>query len=105
VRVAVLVGIQFGLSIRDLFGLVLDFFGSVQGCFDDSRLLQFGLVWFGSRFLRFGSRLLQFSSVWFKVISVVQGCFSGSRLLRQCKVMSVVQGGFASVRFKVICFG
>jgi hypothetical protein len=47
VRVAVLVGIQFGLSIRDLFGLVLDFFGSVQGCFDDSRLLQFGLVWFG----------------------------------------------------------
>jgi hypothetical protein len=46
VRVAVLVGIQFGLSIRDLFGLVLDFFGSVQGCFVDSRLLQFGLVWF-----------------------------------------------------------
>jgi hypothetical protein len=70
VRVAVLVGIQFGLSIRDLFGLVLDFFGSVQGCFVDSRLLQFGLVWFG---------LVQDSS------GSVQGCFSlvrfGSRLL------------------------
>jgi hypothetical protein len=100
----VLVDIQFGLSIRDLF-----WFGSRFLLFGTRLLRRFKVasVWFGLVQDSFSSvqRLLQFSSVWFKVISVVQGCFSGSRLLRQRKVMSVVQGGFASVRFKVICFG
>jgi hypothetical protein len=66
----------FGSSRLLQFGLVLfkiPCFGSVQGCFGGLRLLQFGLVWFGSRYLQFGSRLLwQFkvASVWFKVASV-----------------------------------
>ena len=80
----VLVGIQFGLSIRDLF-------------------------WFGSRFLRFGTRLLRrfkVASVWFGLVQdsfgSVQGCFSlvrfGSRLFQLFKVASAVQGCFVSAR-------
>jgi hypothetical protein len=60
-----------------------------------TRLLQFGLVWFKIPSVRF--KVASVYSVWFKVISVVQGFFIGSRLLRQCKVMSVFK--VASLRF------
>ena len=57
--------------LETYFGLVQDYFGSVQGCF----------VQFGSRLLR----RFKVASVWFKIPSVR----FGSRLLQQFKVASV----------------